>query len=92
MTGVAGVGAINVRSGFTGSDCSVMTTETGSRDLAMINRRCGNWRPGGREHGMTGVTAIGTVNVGWALAASCRSIVTGKTIIDETGVINRRYL
>jgi len=92
MTGITGVGGIDVAGTLATGDGSIVTTETGTDDFVVVNRRCSNRCPGCREHGMTGIAVIGCINMGRILAAGCRSIVPGKTVIDETGVINRRYL
>jgi len=41
---------------------------------------------------MAGVTVIAGINVRCGFTTGGAAIMTGYTVIDETGVINRRYL
>ena len=58
MAGLAVIAGSNVRIGFTNSGGAIVTTDTGTDHLGMINCiRC-HWRPGGREDCMTGIAGI----------------------------------
>ena len=63
MTGITGVGAVNMVAWFTNRCCSIVTTETGTNDLCMIHSTGRYRRPAGREYVVAGVTGVGAINV-----------------------------
>lgn len=90
VTGRTVVGGINMSAAFAGGAITIMATDTGTKDLRMINR--GRWhrRPGGRKFLMAGVTNIRRIDMTPALACRRRAIMALDTIIDKIRVINTR--
>ena len=58
MTGIAGIGTVNVRGTLTRRYHTVMTFRTGTNDLGMIYVGCRHRHPGGRKSLMAGITKI----------------------------------
>ena len=63
MTGVASVAGINVCCALTAGKRAVMTTDTGTDNMTMIDRADLHRNPGCWARLMTGVTGIGGINM-----------------------------
>ena len=87
MTGIAVIGGIYVISAFTRSNHSIMTADTGTDDLVVINGAAIYRRPWCRSWLVTGITGIGAIDMIHALTRRHQTIVT-----TDTGAIHLRMV
>lgn len=72
-------GSRNMSGTFTGSNNVIVTAGTDTNNFIVIHcGRC-NRRPGSRERLMTGITDIGTVNMGGTFTTGISAIMAGNT-------------
>ena len=80
MAGITVITAIDMRIALATGGGSIVTTNTGTDDLRMINiSRC-HWRPGRRERRMTGITRICGINVSVTFTTGIGAVVTTDTV------------
>lgn len=83
MAGIAYVGGIDMRGGFTAGDNAVVTTTTSTNHLIMVHRASRNRRPGRREFFVASLANIGRVNVRCPFTAGIHAVMTGNAISKE---------
>jgi hypothetical protein len=92
MTGITLVGTVDVTSGLAGCHRSVVTINTGSNDLCMINSTGCDRCPGGRGFFVAGIANVRTIYMNGALATGGNTVMAGNAVVDEVGMVNaRRY-
>lgn len=92
MTGIAGVGRIDMTSTLSTGSSAIVTTKAGTDDFVVIYCCCGNGCPCGREYGMTCIADIRAIDVISAFTAGRNAIVAGNTVTDKSCVINSSNL
>lgn len=87
MTGVTGVGGINMATALTAGCCSIMTTRTDTNDLRVVNSTGCNRCPGCREHCMARIAGIGGIDVTCTLTTGGGAVMAAKAVVHKTAVI-----
>ena len=90
MAGITGVGAVNVTTGFTARNCSVVTTRTRTDDMTVINSAGLNWSPRCRSRLVTGITGVGAINVACGFTGCHAAVMTARTDADDLCMIDTR--
>jgi hypothetical protein len=83
VTGIAGVGAVNMISRFAGSNRTIVTTGARANHFVVIHRTIGDRCPGGRKYIVASITLVGTVNVICTLATGRYTVVTRNTVVHK---------
>jgi len=88
MTGVTDIRCINVVRGFTGSRYAIVTAETGTNHLTMINCTTGHRNPWRWTRLMTGIAQICCIDVVHRLTAGGGSIMAADTGTNHLRMVN----
>jgi hypothetical protein len=91
MTGVTGIRCTDMVCGFTTGAHTIMATDTGAVDLAMIHRGWRHWRPVRREYGVASLAHIGTIDVIGRFTAGGDPIVTALAVTRHFTVLHRDH-
>ena len=80
MTSITLIGSIDMIGTFTTGHGSIVTTDTGSDNVIVIDSTGRYWNPGGWEALVTGVTSIACCQMTARFTAGRNTIMTGNTI------------
>jgi hypothetical protein len=88
MTDIAIIRGCNVGGALATSSCAIVTADTSTDHLRVVNRRRCNRCPGSREFLMAGIAQIRGINVRGTLTCRIRAVMTIDTVIHKAAVIN----